>query len=41
MLCLILFYTCRQGHLEMIAFLMKKGADPSLHDIEGNLYVSV
>jgi len=27
----------RQGHLEMIVFLMKHGADPSSLDIEGTV----
>ena len=30
----------RQGHLEMIVFLMKHGADPSSLDIEGTVRCS-
>jgi len=30
-----MFNLFRQGHLEMIVFLMKHGADPSSQDIEG------
>ena len=30
----------RQGHLEMIVYLMKHGADPSSLDIEGTVWGS-
>ena len=32
-----LLLICRQGHLEMVVYLMKQGADPASLDIEGSV----
>ena len=32
---------CRQGHLEMVVYLMKQGADPASLDIEGSVTVEL